>query len=114
MRLCINPAPTFDADVPLSMPGGQVATLRFKFRHKTRPQLEAWLTSFTAESLDHERLSEVIEDWPGGPVDAAGKPVAYSLEALAQLCTDHPGVGIAIHQTYLRELTDNRAKNSGR
>jgi hypothetical protein len=47
-------------------------------------------------------------------VDAAGKPVAYSSQALAQLCTDYPGVGIAIHQIYLRELTDNRAKNSAR
>lgn len=114
MRLCINPNPTFAADVPLSMPGGQVATLRLQFKHKTRPQLNEWLKSFTDESLDHERLAEVIEDWPSGPVDAAGKPVAYSSEALAQLCTDYPGVGIAIHQIYLRELTDNRAKNSAR
>jgi hypothetical protein len=114
MKLCINPSPTFEANVHMAVPGGQVAVLRLRFKHKTREELKAWMARFDGEAKDHELLDEVIADWPGGPVNSDDSPIPYSAAELARLCSQYPGSALAIHQTYISELTDARVKNSGR
>lgn len=113
----LNPNPTFQADVALTVPGAAAPIkVRFTFRHKGRKALADWVrrpadAAKAGEPLDDAGyLGEVIEDW-SGPVDEAGQPAAYGREALAALIDAYPASSREIYDGYLRALTESRAKN---
>lgn len=105
----IDPAPTFECDVALTLPGKQqTATLPLTFRHKTKRELAAFLNPAKPRT-DIELLSEIIVGW--GVENAQEQPVKYSAEALEHLLDQYPSAALQIHEAYVRELSEARRKN---
>lgn len=107
----LNPAPTFTAQVPLSVPGlPEPLALAVTFRHKGKSALAAWMAS-AAGKQDAELLHEVIAGW-SGMQDEAGAEVSYSLAALTDLLENYPAAHGELFRGYLGELTEAKRKNS--
>lgn len=106
----INPAPTFRARVPLSVPGADSAvTVEFEFKHKGRTALAVWWKSVDGRK-DAEILAEIIASWKG-PIDDKGEPVQFSVEALSQVLDNYPASAAEILTAYEKELWKSREKN---
>ncbi len=105
----LNPAPEFDAKVPLSVPGADPVEVVFRFRHKTLAAANVWLDSAKGRT-DHDLLTEIIVGW-SGIVDAADAAVAYSPAALDSLLQNYPSAGRDIARAYNVELFRGRQKN---
>ncbi|MEY2686558.1 MAG: hypothetical protein RL375_756 [Pseudomonadota bacterium] len=106
----LDPAPTFDASVSISVPGqADGIALQVTFRHKRKTAIADWISRARGRS-DAEILDEVIERW-SGVHNAAGKDVPYSREALDTLLENYPAAKDDLFQTYLRELTEAKRKN---
>ena len=107
----LQPAPTFVAQVPLTVAGlPDPVELAVTFRHKNKAALEAWIAGAKGKT-DDVLLHEVIEAWDGMQ-DAAGAAVPYSLGALGELLSNYPAAHGELFRGYLRELTEARRKNS--
>lgn len=106
----INPAPTFDAEVGITIPGAaECATLAVTFRHRGRRELKAWIDRAKDAASDAAYLGEVIESWRGVE-DAEGRALPYSAEALAKLLDAYPTSGSELFDAYLDALTRAREK----
>ena len=117
----IIPNPTFTCPVPLSVPGvDKPLAITITFKHKSRRELadyqaRAVAVAMAAEGEDAPLLyvdyvAEIIDTW-AGVGDAAGKPLPYSRETLAQLLEAYPASGPEIVRTYTRQLSHARAGN---
>lgn len=104
---CINPAPVFNCEVPLSRAGlNEPIYINVTFRYKTRDQLAAWvLRSGNVE--DVQLLDEIIEKW-SGLQDADGNAVPYSLTSLSTLLANFTPARGEFFAAYLSELTDTK------
>ncbi|WP_081471310.1 phage tail assembly chaperone [Methyloversatilis universalis] len=108
IRLC--PAPTFKVDVLLTVPGEeQPGKLELTVRWKSREERVKWIESAQGRT-DADALAEVVTDW-GGPVDEAGQPVPFSVEAFKQLVNGYDQAGKEILEAYLRGHIEGRRKN---
>lgn len=104
----LNPAPTFKAKVPLSVPGvAQPLEVEFTFRHKTRTAVEKWAADYV-DNPGADTLHQVIADWT---VTQDGEPVPYSHSALAELLERYTPARSEISDAYLIELTRAKRKN---
>lgn len=105
----LNPAPTFKADVSLSVPGMPVPhPVVVTYRHKTRTAMLDWLKR-TAGRPDVVTLGEVIVEVEGLH-DDGGNAVAYSPAVLAILLENYPVAHDELFQGYLRELAEAKKK----
>lgn len=111
MFTLVKPAPTFDGQMRITMPGQEATGLiRVTWRHKTTEEVNDWITRTAQGASDLDSLSEVIETWHE-VVDPEGKPVPYTRFALKQLLSDYPASGQDIFRSYLKDLTASRIKN---
>ncbi len=113
----INPNPTFNAAVGLSIPGAQTAgAIDVTFKHKGRAALAEWVKKPSAQAVeglslsDADYLGEVVSGWAGVKADD-GSEVAYSPASLATLLENYPASGAEIFDAYLKALTEAKAKN---
>ncbi len=126
----LNPAPTFVAQVPLSVPGqAEPVPLSITFKHKTRPAFAEWharahqmpdaapvgaaIADIARSVTQHDVsvLKDVIEDW-SGLVGADGAPVPYTVANLGDLLDNYPASAREIYAAYKAELTEAKRKNS--
>lgn len=107
----LQPQPTFQCMVPLSVPGlpGPLE-VAFTFHFKNKDQLKAWVTEGVGKE-DAALLSELIVGWEG-MVDTNGNPVPYSLTALHTLIHSYWAARDEITRAYMRELKESKTKNS--
>lgn len=106
----LNPAPTFVAPVPLSVPGlPEPVNVTVTYRYKNKAALSAWLNAMTGKD-NVALLHEVIDGW-AGISDAAGADVPYSLTALTDLLANYSAAHNELFHAYLRELTEAKTKN---
>lgn len=99
----IEPNPTFQSTVHVTVPGGGSRPLKVTFRHKTRKQLQAWLVDESQGDLD--MALEIVESVPD-------KPEQQTLrEFFEQLFDNYPAAALDLYVSYRRELTESRAKN---
>lgn len=104
----LDPAPEFDAKVPLSVPGiADPVEVSFRFRHKGKDALAAWIVK--AHQLSAEMLHEVIVGW--GVTDQAGEAQPYNLGALQQLLQNYPAADQELFKSYVGELGRSKRKN---
>ncbi len=114
----LNPAPTFAADVMLTVPGAVDAfRLPVTFKHYSQSAFDA-LVAKTRESESAGKpmpaadwLCHLVVDWGPVVVDEDDKPVPFSREALAKLLDNYPGAFAQINAAYGRALIEARAKN---
>lgn len=106
----LDPAPTFDVQVPISVPGkAQPLDLSVSFRHKRKTQIADWIARARGRT-DAEILGEVIERW-SGMHNSQGEEVVYTSDSLDTLLENYPAAKDDLFQTYLRELTEAKRKN---
>jgi hypothetical protein len=111
--LKIKANPTFSAKVKITIPGESTpAVLDVVFKHRGGKALADWWQS-SAQKPVVDALSDVIESI-AGLHDEAGEAVAYTDAALIQLLDQYHAAGPELLDAYFRELTESRAKNSGR
>ncbi len=104
----LNPAPEFDAKVPLSVAGvADPVEVPFRFRHKDKDALAAWISK--GGQLDAAMLQEVIVGW--GVADDDGEPAAFNLGALQRLLLNYPAADQEIFKSYVAELGRSKRKN---
>ena len=104
----LNPAPEFDAPVPLSMPGvADPVEVQFRFRNKDKDNLAAWIERAT--TLDAALLHEVIVGW--AVKDDLGADQPYNLGALQQLLRNYPAATHEIFRSYVAESAKSKRKN---
>lgn len=109
--LKINPAPTFEFDAQLTVPGAaELATLTLTVRHKGREALKAWLEGTAAQPSDAALLGSVMVSW-AGVLDTEGKEVPFSQTALEKVLDAYPAARDELFSQYLRALTESRRKN---
>lgn len=109
--LKISPAPTFEFDAQISVPGSdQPGTIRLTARHKGRAALAAWIESAGGRK-DAEFLGSVLAGW-SGVLDEHGAEVPYSERALGDMLDAYPACGRELFEQYLAALTESRRKNS--
>ena len=127
ISLPIDPAPTFEADVTVELPGTRAqAKLRFEFVHKTRDELNALDLAYLgkhaapadsdspapAPMTDGDLVASIVKRWTVGPVDADQRPVAYTRAALERVLNAYPAAAAAIYNEYQMQLRQVRRKNS--
>ena len=106
--LKLKPNPTFWHTVRITVPeSDKPLPVDFEFKHKTKEQLEEFVSRFKDGRSDNVILEEVINGWKGIDED-------YSASALRDLCSNYPPSGLEILNGYLAALTESRAKNFSR
>ena len=105
MSFKLQANPTFKAQVNIPVPGEKADAVMFTFKHKTRSQIDALLTSLANgdEHIDNA-VKDVVVEWTYPGVD-------YSAEALEQCLEMFPGSAMAIFTTYRDNLMEARRKN---
>jgi hypothetical protein len=99
----LDPNPTFQATVQITVPGGGSRPLAVVFRHKTKSQLATWIADGKQSDLD--MAIEIVESVPD-------KEEGLTLqEFFQQLFENYPAAALDMYFTYRRELTESRAKN---
>jgi hypothetical protein len=108
----IDPEPTFAADAALTAPGqADPAILPIRWKHLRRDDLKKWIDALASSDLsDVDGLAEVIAGWDG-VVDAQGKEVPFSREALRELLGAYHTAGAELVRAYVRALTESRLGN---
>jgi hypothetical protein len=89
--------------VPVPIPGAGTADVEFTFKHRTNKALQAYIDAIEADQPDSKIVLDVASGWD---LDDAFTP-----ENVEQLCESYAGAGLAVFQTYIRELRGARAKN---
>lgn len=101
-KLSIVAAPTFKAPVSIPVAGGAPVDVEFTFKHRTKDQMTAFLT--TREGLtDAESVMQMADGW-----DFAEEFNATTVETMLQ---NYLGAAVNIYVKYIDELTKAKAKN---
>lgn len=95
-------SPTFKVKVKLPVPGEEPAQVDFTFRHRTRDELKAWLSS-GQERSDVDSIMEMVTAW--GFEEPLNRE---NVSDLVQRCIGSP---VVLVQTYIEELTKARQGN---
>jgi len=109
MDFFLNPKPTFNCPVTLSVPEGKgTADVEFTFNYKDKEALDAWFKKYKNKPTV-DALLEVINGW--GVLDDAGAKAEISKDNLIILNKKYPRSLSEILTAYLNALQDSRAKN---
>jgi hypothetical protein len=110
MAFCVTPKPTFKTKAYLTIPGSDTpGEIELEFKYLNPEQLSQFRKDHGDKPIV-ESLSKLMIGW-SGPVDEAGNPVPYSVEALTQLDKQFHTVGDELWQAYLLEVHGARRKN---
>jgi hypothetical protein len=94
-KLSLTPEETFDAVVQIPVPGAKAAPVKFKFKWRSRPQVQEWLDTH-ADASDAEFVASATTGW-----DLDDQ---YTPENIERLCSAYAGAGAAVVAAYLQEL----------
>ena len=107
---CIDPAPTFVAQVPISYPGRPAPLeVEIEFVYKNAIQIKEWIAS-SRNKADADLLFEIIKGW-AGLIDIKGESVPFSLSNLEKLIINFPAARGEIFNFYVKETTEAKRKN---
>lgn len=100
----LNPNPTFNAKVQLSVPGqDKPVSVEIEYKHLSRPQIKKYFDGLEGKT-DAEALSEIILGWKG--IDAE-----YDSDTLQALLDNYPTSGGELFEAFRKELMEARRKN---
>ncbi len=106
----LNPDPTFDALVKLTVPGQpEPVGVPMTFRHMAGDKLPEWFAS-SREKNKADALDEIIAGWSGVTGDD-GTAVPYSKDALATLLNNYQPATAEILRAWQLELSSSLVKN---
>ena len=114
--LKLNPNPTFDAEVRITVPGqAETESITLTFKYIPKKELQDFFKSHQAvfdkkgklikpASSDDAMLSEIIVGWGGVEVE-------YTRENLKVLLNNYHAAASDIIAGYVKALAESRAKN---
>lgn len=106
----LNPDPTFEATVKLSVPGAaDPVEINMTFRHMASDKVAAWFKE-NVEVRSSDALDKVIVSWTGVMGDD-GQMVPYCREALDTLLKNYRPATTEILAAWQREMNESRLKN---
>ncbi|WP_312272230.1 phage tail assembly chaperone [Pseudomonas sp.] len=98
----LDPNPTFDALVAIPMHGGGTADVKFTFKHRSKTELEEFLST----NKDMDDLTLVKSIATGWELEDE-----FSDENIQELLNNYIGAGSAIYVKYLEELYQAKRLN---
>ena len=102
--LTLDPNPTFDAQVKLTVPGASApATVGITFKYQAKSQLDSWLADIVSKP-DAEALADVVIGW-------SEIAAPFTPENLGKLLDKYPASGRELLDAYFRNLVESRVKN---
>lgn len=102
-KLKLQPDPTFKAKVPVAVAGAAPAPVEFTFKHRTRQEMDRFLSAVKDMEDDVEMILAMTTGW-----DLADD---FNEMNVRQLVDSYIQAPAAIFDTYLQELSGNRRKN---
>ncbi len=115
MKFKLNPNPTFEAAISLTVPGqAEPVPVRFTFAHMGRKALQAWMDEPVKAKAAGQDLADFDAPWLGKAVqgwhaDDIAEP--FTAENFARLLEQYPSSGTDLYVGFVRALTESRAKN---
>lgn len=108
---CIDPAPTFEADVPIPVIGqAEPAHLACTFKHRKVSELAALQRRLSASEVDDVQvLLELVHAWQMQRAD--GSAVPFNADTLRELIDAYPHAAVSIYQAYQDALQRARLGN---
>ena len=101
LKLVANP--TFSADVPIPVAGGEPVNVKMTFKHRTKDALDEFIKT-RAEKSDAESFMAMVDGW-----DLEDPLNAENVETLLQ---NYIGTALATYRVYIDQLVQARTKNS--
>lgn len=101
-KLSLKANPTFPAVVEIPVAGGESVKVKFTFKHKTKTDLDAFITSRPGTS-DTDSLMDMAEGWD--------LEDAFTRENADLLLENYIGAAVATYRAYVDELVKAKAKN---
>lgn len=92
--------PTFEAAVPIPIPGSDPKKVKFTFKHRTKDELKEFVTE---ERSDIDVVMNIAVGWELEP--------PFTRENVELLLQNYHGAATAISLTYMRELGGARLGN---
>lgn len=103
--LKLKPNPTFRAKVDIVAPGGEKHPVTFEFKHRTKDELQAFLTSDAfKEAGEADSIMLVASGWDG--VDAP-----FNADTLREFCQNYHNAAGLVILAYAAELTQAKLGN---
>ena len=101
-KLKLVASPTFRATVGIPVAGGPDVPVQFVFKHRTKTDLEVWISS-RADKGDAESFMEMVEGWD--------LEDAFNADSVNLLLENYIGTALATYRVYVDELVKNKLKN---
>lgn len=101
-KIKLIPEPTFNAKVPIPVPGGKPVDVEFTFIHRPRPEVQKWLE----ESKDATGVESIQWCTKGWELDDE-----FTAENIQLLCDNYHGAAVEVMRTYFDALRGARTKN---
>ena len=102
-KLSLIASPTFSADVPIPVAGGDPVLVKIEFRHRTKAALKEWVESNSTRS-DLDGFLDMVVGWPGLEDEFNRANVEVLLE-------NYGGASLAVFKVYLDQLIQGRLGN---
>lgn len=104
----LQPNPTFDYPVDISIPGGDAKPITFVFKYRDAESLLAFMESMTADTKKPRKDIDILMDMIGGWKDVDSE---FSKENLALLIKNYPLAKQEIFNGYLDAFYKGKEKN---
>ena len=101
-KLSIDANPTFSAQVPIPVYGGDPVLVGFTFKHRTLDEMAEWVGSRSGKK-DAEAVLDMVVGW-----DFAEE---FTPEAVARLLQQRIGSSLSIFTVYTHEIYQAKLKN---
>lgn len=98
----LTAAPTFKADVSITVPGGKSVNVEFTFKHRAKEQFREFVEGLEGRE-DVDVIGDIASGWE------LEEP--FNAENIEKMAENYLGSARAIIETYMRELSGARAKN---
>lgn len=111
-KLKLIPEPTFQAAVPVPVPGAGTVDVKFTFKHRTREEMQAFIQRVnTAEGeegalTDVQLVMECAKGWELAD--------AFNEANVKEFASQYIAGPAAVFETYVAEMAGARLKNSVR
>jgi hypothetical protein len=101
-KLSLKAKPTFQAKVGIPVAGGEPVEVLFTFKHRTKTELETFITS-REDASDVDSFMSMVEGWD--------LEDTFCKESAELLLENYIGTAIATYRAYVDQLIQAKAKN---
>lgn len=105
IKLQLIANPTFKANVPIPIPGGNPVNVQFTFKHRNKDELQEFFDALKDNKEDIELIMAMASGWE------LDEP--FDKDNIEMMITQYVGSAVAILETYISHATGSvhRAKN---